>query len=78
MTPQSSSMQAPWDLTQFPHSPSAAKSYFPESHQQSEISSLSKVIFWEKTEVAGCQIWAVEGLSLLSYLMFCQKTLHET
>ena len=44
MTPQSPSMQAPWDLTQFSQSPSAAPLYFPESHQQSEISSLSKVI----------------------------------
>ena len=35
---------APWDLTQFSQSPSAALSYFPESYQQSEISSLSKVI----------------------------------
>ena len=34
----------PWDLTQFSQSPSAALSYFPESHRQSEISSLSKVI----------------------------------
>ena len=36
----------PWDLTQFFQSPSAAPSYFPESHQWpgSEISSLSKVI----------------------------------
>ena len=42
--PQSPSKQAPWDLTQFSQSPSAALSYFPESHQQSEISSLSKVI----------------------------------
>ena len=34
----------PWDLTQFSQSPSAALSYFPESHRQSEISSLSNVI----------------------------------
>ena len=33
-----------WDLTHFSQSPSAAPSYFPESHWQSEISSLSKVI----------------------------------
>ena len=32
MTPQSPSKQAPWDLTQFSQSPSAALSYFPESH----------------------------------------------
>ena len=32
------------DLTQFSQSPSAAPSYFPESHWRSEISPLSKVI----------------------------------
>ena len=58
---------------------SAAPSYFPESHQWSEIFSLSKVILvWEKPEVTGHQIWAVGGLSHLGNLMFCQKTLHET
>ena len=58
--------------------PSAVPLYFPESHQQSEISFLSKVIlFWEKPEVAGRQIWAVGGLSHLDDLMFCWKTLHE-
>ena len=41
---KSPSKQAPWDLTHFSQLPSAALSYFPESHQQSEISSLSKVI----------------------------------
>ena len=44
MMPQSPSEQAPWDLTQLSQLPSAAPSYFPESHGQSEISSLSKVI----------------------------------
>ena len=34
----------PWDLTQFSQSPSAAPVYFPEFHQWSEISSLSRVI----------------------------------
>ena len=34
---------APWDLPQFSQSPSPAPSYFPESHQRSEISFLSKV-----------------------------------
>ena len=29
--------------------------------------------FWEKPEIAGCQIWAVEGLSHLGDLMFHQK-----
>ena len=49
MTPQSSSEEAPWDLTQFSQLPSAALSYFPESHQWSKISSLSKVILvWGK------------------------------
>ena len=42
--PQSPSKQESWDLTQFSQSPSAAPSYFPESHQQSEISFLSKEI----------------------------------
>ena len=41
--PQYPSKSAPWDLTQFSQSPSAALSYFPESHLWSEISSLSKV-----------------------------------
>ena len=44
MTPQSPSKYAPWDLTQFSQLPSATLSCFPESHQQSEISSLSQVI----------------------------------
>ena len=43
MTPQSPSEEAPWDLTQCSQSPLAALLYFPESHQQSETSSLSKV-----------------------------------
>ena len=41
--PQSPS-KVGWDLTQFSQSPSDALSYFPESHQWSEISSLSKVV----------------------------------
>ena len=44
MMPQSPSKEAPWDLTWFSQSPSAAPSYFPEFHWWSEISSLSKVI----------------------------------
>ena len=44
MMPQSPLKQAPWDLTQFSQLPLPAPSYFPESHWQSEISSLSKVI----------------------------------
>ena len=42
--PQFPSKLAPWDLTQFSQLPSAAPSYFPESHQQSETSFLLKVI----------------------------------
>ena len=42
--PKSPSQEAPWELTQFSQLPSAAPLYFPESHQWSEISSLSKVI----------------------------------
>ena len=42
--PQSPSKLAPWDLTQFSQSPPAAMFYLPESHQWSDISSLSKVI----------------------------------
>ena len=41
--PQAPSKQAPWHLTQFSQSPSTALSYCPESHQQSEMSPLSKV-----------------------------------
>ena len=49
MTPQTPSKWVPWDLTQFSQSPSAGISYFPESHQLSEISSLSKVLLvWGK------------------------------
>ena len=33
--------------------------------------------FWEKPDIAGCQIWAVAGLSHLGDLMLCKK-LHET
>ena len=44
MMPQSPLKQAPWDLTQFSQSPSPALLYVPESHQLSEIASLSEVI----------------------------------
>ena len=44
MMPQSPSKWAPWHLTQFSQSPSAALLYFPEPYWWSEISSLSKVI----------------------------------
>ena len=76
MTPQSPSKEAPWDLTltQFSQSPSAAPSYFPESHWQSEISSLSKVILvlgkaWSYTApTLGCR-----GLSHLMIWCFGKK-----
>ena len=52
------SQWAPWDLTQFSQSPSAAPSYFPESHWWSEISSLSKVILvWGKARNHRLQIY---------------------
>ena len=74
---QSPSKKAPWDLTQLFHLPSVASLYFPESHQGSEISSLSKVILdLGKARVSGCHIWALWGLSHLGDLMFHQKTLH--
>ena len=44
MMTQSPSKQAPWALTQFSQSSSAAPSYFPESHPWSEICFLTKVI----------------------------------
>ena len=76
--PQFPSKLAPWDLIQFSQSPSAALSYFPESHCQSEISSLSKVILvLEKPEVTEHQVWAVVGLSHLRDLMFYWKALHD-
>ena len=34
--------------------------------------------FWEEPEVAGCQLWAVKGLSHLGDWMFRQKALHKT
>ena len=74
MAPQSPSKWAPWDLTQFSQSPSAALLYFSESHRWSEVPSLSKVILvLGKARSTGCQIWAEEGLSSLGELMFCQK-----
>ena len=72
MMPLSPSRQAPWDLTQFSQSPSAALSYFPESHQQSKISSLSKVILvLGKTRSLRV---LQEGLNHLGDLTLCQKT----
>ena len=44
MMPQSLLKQVPWDLTEFSQSPlSAAVLNFPETHQRSEICSISKV-----------------------------------
>ena len=62
MMPQSLSKHAPWDLTEFSQSPSVTLSYFSESYQWSEISSLSTVILvlGKAREIAGHQIWAVE------------------
>ena len=74
MIPQSPSKSAPWDLTQFSQLPSAALSYFPESHQLSEISSLSNVILVlgearsRRMRNLGCR-----GMSHLGDLMFHQK-----
>ena len=74
MMPQSPLKYAPWDLTQFSQSLSAALSYFPESHWWSEISSLSKVILvWGEARVSGYQSWAAGSLSHLDDLMFYQK-----
>ena len=76
MTPQSPSRQAPWDLTQFSQSPSATPLYFSESHQRSEISSLSKVILvWGKARSHRAPNLGCSGvLSDLGDLMFHQKS----
>ena len=89
MMPQFPSKLAPWDLTRFSqclfHCSRHCKILcwnrhqltpwvFLNLNQQSEISSLSKVILvWEKPEVTGHQIWAIGGLSHLGDLMFHQK-----
>ena len=78
MTPQSPSKEAPWDLTQFSQSPSVVPSYFPESHQCPEISSLSKVILvWGKARSPRAPNLGCRGLSHLGGLMFWKKTLHQ-
>ena len=69
MKPHSPSKWAPWDLTQFSQSPSAAPLYLPKSYQRSEISSLSKVILVlgkarshgvTKSELWGCWVtWVI-------------------
>ena len=59
--------------------PSASLSYFPESHWQSEISSLSKVILvLGKAVSRRAPNLCCRGLSHLGDLVFCQKTLHKT
>ena len=76
---QSPSKQAPWDLTQFFQSPSAAPSYFSEFHRWSEVSSLSKVIsVLRKARSHRAPNLGCRGLSHLGDLIFHQKTLHET
>ena len=59
----------------FFQSPSAAPSYFLESHLHFEISSLSKVILvLGRARSWGCQIWTVGGLSHLDDWIFRKKT----
>ena len=76
MTPHSPSKLAPWDLTYFFHSPLVVLSYFPDSHQWSEVSSLSKLISILgrsrscKAPKLGCR-----GLNHLEDLMFHKKQL---
>ena len=56
--PQFPSKWAPWDLTQFSQSPSAAPSHFLESHQKvwNIFPFKGDFSFGWKPEVAGCQI----------------------
>ena len=74
MTPQSPSKQAPWDLTQFSQLSPVAPSYFPEFHQWSEISFLSKVILvLGKARSHRALNLGYRGLNHLGDLMFHQK-----
>ena len=74
MMRQFPSKLAPWDLTQFSQSPSAALLYFPESHWWSEISSLSKVILvLGKTRSCRVPNLGRMRLSHLGDLMFTKK-----
>ena len=76
--PQSPSKWAPWDLTQFSQLPSAALSYFPEFHRQSEISFLSNmVLVLGKARNHRVPNLDGRGLSPLGDLMFHQKLLHK-
>ena len=67
---------APWDLTQFSHSPSAAPLYFPESYRWSEICSFSKVILVLGKD-RSCRVsnLGCRGLSHLDDLMFFAEKL---
>ena len=78
MTPQSPSNKAPWDLSQFSQLPSAAPSYFPESHQWSEISYLSKVILvlWKATSLRAPHL-GCKGAESPGWFDVLPKTLHE-
>ena len=77
MTPQYTPKYECWDLTQFFQSPSAAPSYFCDSHQCSEIFSLSKVtLVLGKARSLRAPNLGEGGLSHLGDLMFHQK-LHE-
>ena len=79
MIPQSPSKQAPWDLTRFSQTPSAAHHIFLNLIRGlKSLPFQRRFQFWEKPEVAGCQIWAAGRLSHLGDFMFHQKTLHET
>ena len=75
MTSQSPSKWAPWDLTQFSQSPSAALPYFPEFLSWSEFSFVSKVIL-ALGKARSHTVPNVGRLSHLGDLMLCQKTLH--
>ena len=63
----------------FLESPSAALSYFPESHQRCEVFSLPNVIIvLGKARSHKLPNLIHRGLSRLGDLMFCPKPLHKT
>ena len=73
MMPQSLLKQVPWDLTEFSQSPlSAAVLNFPETHQRSEICSISKVtvVFGKASSCrapnVGCEVAESPGWSEVS------------
>ena len=77
MMPQSPSKLAPWDLTRYSQSPSAALSYFLEFHCQSGIFSLSKMILvLGKARNHNVPNLGFRGLSCLVIWCFT-KNLHE-